>query len=176
MANIAKWHNPTSGYPLRMIAVDYTKDRDALVIRPAKESDPADNVFNPETELGDLWLTLKGSKMNVVSSNMVLYGSDIDEETGLAKRIEAGIPNERKPEFGYAYTAKQIEAFPVPQNLFLGAQLKMHGAPLFMVSALPYKAKQRAARTGAPKPALTRMTATPAANKPTQSVKRQRQA
>ena len=166
MASIAKWHNPASGYALRMIAIDYTGDRDALVIRPAKESDPAEHVFNPETELGDLWLTLKGSKMNVVSSNLVLYGSEIDEETGLAMRVPAEIPNERKPEYGYAYTAKQLDAFPVPKNLFLGAQLKMHGAPLFMVSALPYKAKQRATRTGASKPLLSRMTATPAANKP----------
>lgn len=176
MASIAKWHNPASGYPLRMIALDYTKDRDALVVRPAKEGDENNNmggIFNPETELGDLWLTLKGSEMNVVSSNLVLYGSEIDEETGLAKRIEAGIPNARKPEFSYAYTAKQIEAFPVPKNLFLGAQLKMHGAPLFMVSALPYKAKQRATRTGAPKPAIVRVSAAPV--KPA-GIKRERQA
>lgn len=162
MANIAKWHNPSSGYALRMIAIDYTKDRDALVIRPAKEGDGANDIFNPETELGDLWLTLKASKMNVVSTNFVLYGSEIDEESGKAKRIQAAIPNEKKPQYGYAYTAKQLADFPVPRNLFLGAQLNMHGAPLFMVSALPYKAKQRAARPSAPKPAIVRVSAAPA--------------
>lgn len=161
MANIAKWHNPASGYPLRLIAIDYTGERDALTLRAAGDKDERENTFDPTSELGDLWLTLQKSGMPISATNFVLYGKKTDPETGLAIRIEAAVRNEKKPQYGYAYKPEQLAGI-VPKNLFMGAQLKMHGAPLFMVSELPYVAKARVrTSTVKPKPAIVRVTAAP---------------
>jgi len=173
MSAIAKWFNASSGYPKRALVIDFTKDRDALTLRAAMASDPEDKRFDPETELGDLWLTLLNSGFPVSALNFVLYGAEIDKETGKAKRIEAAVRQEKKPEYGYAYKPEQLAAFGVPQNLFVGAQLKMHGIPLFMVSALPYVKAARARKAAAPKPEIVRMTAAPATPQAPQ-IKRQR--
>lgn len=165
-------------YPLRMIAIDWTKDRDAIILRAAKDGDSPDNLFNPTSDLGDLWLTLKASKHNVSATNLTLFGTEIDPIKGKAKAIQGAIPNDKNPEWAYAYKPEQLLAFGVPANLFMGANLGLRGGPpWFSVSLLPYVGKQRAPRksNALPKPTIVRVTAAPVAQPAVASLpKRQR--
>lgn len=167
-SNIVKWFDPANAerYPLRMVAIDWTKDRDAIILRAAKADDDASMVFDPTSELGNLWLTLQGSKHNVSATNLFLTGDKLDAETGKAEVIQAEI-RKVNSNYGYAYTPAQLAAMGTPKNLFLGANLNLHGAPWFSVGLLPYVAKaryQRKATSALPKPGIVRLTAAPAAN------------
>lgn len=161
-SNIVKWVNPSYG-PTRKLAIDFTSDRDAIIIRAAKEGDKEADTFDPVSELGDLWLTLKKSGHNVSAMSLMLSTDKIDEETGMPMRIQGAIPNPKKPEYAYAYTPKQLEEYDVPKFLFIGANLAMHGMPWFSCSKLPYQGKRRtpSVRQAKPKPSVVRMTAAP---------------
>lgn len=153
---MSKWVFDTKN--VRMIAVDYTKDLDALTLRTARSTDDASNVFDPTSELGDLWLTLQGQKMNVLSANLMLFGDKVNPDTGKTDIIEAGILNKAET-FGYAYTAKQIAAY-MPVNLFMLSG-RFH-QPVLSASLVPYVARTRSrTRPTVAKPAIIRLTAAP---------------
>ena len=139
------------------VAIHYNRDLTAVSIRTATPSDPAEMVFKA-SEMGDLWLTLQGQSLPVRNTNFVMYGKEVDEN-GAHVRVKPDVTEERNGKVnGYAYTAQQLVAFGVPQNLHLCAG--NYGAPLLIVGAAPYVPK---GRNRTEKPIITRITAKPAA-------------
>lgn len=156
-----KWFDPAKAdqYPKRLIYLQATTLGDALELRAAKNGDDMDMVFDPETELGNLWLTILQQKLNMRSVNLQLR-----DAAGNFIQPEIPHPTKEDDEYGYGYTAKQLAAMPTPKNLFM---LKhKFGAPCFTVGAAEYVAKEKKtpARAKVQRVALTRVTAPPALN------------
>lgn len=156
-----KWFDAAKAdeYPKRPVLLQATTLGDALEMRAAKGGDDMDMVFDPETELGNLWLTMVQSGLNVRSVHLSLF-----DKSGNKIKPDIPHPTKEDDEYGYAYTVAQLKAFPVPQNLFM---LKHRfGAPCLSVSATPYTPKERSTptRRKAERVAITRATATPALN------------
>lgn len=148
-----KWFDPDKAdqYPKRKVFIQPTTLGDAIEMRAAKDGDAADQCFDPETELGNLWLTLQQCGLNVRSVHLQLFGADGEKIT----------PDVEHPDndYGYAYTEAQLKAMPVPKNLFMLRH--KFGAPSLSVSAVAYtpKAKPAAKSRKVQRAAITRVTA-----------------